>query len=52
MFLKSAFVFFDFYEPRIFFFIDYLSIMVLCAFVGYWIIKGLTALNSSKNNKL
>ena len=48
MFLKSAFVFFDFYEPRLFFFIDYLSIMVLCAFVGYWIIKGLTALNSAK----
>ena len=48
MFLKSAFVFFDFYEPRIFFFIDYLSIMILCAFVGYWIIKGLTALDSAK----
>ena len=48
MFLKSAFVFFDFYEPRIYFFLDYLAMMILCAFAGYWIIKGLNALDSTK----
>lgn len=48
MFLKSAFVFFDFYEPRIYFFLDYLAIMILFAFTGYGITKGLTALDSQK----
>lgn len=35
MFLRSRFVFFDFSEPRIFFFLDYLAIMGLFATVGY-----------------
>ena len=39
MFLRSQFVFFDFSEPRIFFFADYLSIMVLFATVGFRIGK-------------
>lgn len=48
MFLKSAFVFFNFYEPRLYFFLDYFAIMDLFAFAGFWIMKGLNALNSSK----
>ena len=35
MTLRSQFVFFDYGEPRIFFFADYLSIMVLFATVGF-----------------
>ena len=35
MFLRSQFVFFDFSEPRIFFFTDYLAVMVLFAAAGY-----------------
>lgn len=48
MFLKSVFVFFDFYEPRVYFFLDYLAVMILFAFAGYWIMKGLIALDSPK----
>jgi len=35
MFLRSQFAFFDFSEPRIFFFADYLAVMVLFAAIGY-----------------
>ena len=35
MFLQSSFAFFDFAEPRLYFFADYLSIMILFAFAGY-----------------
>ena len=34
MFMKSAFVFFDFSEPRVFFFLDYLAVMVLFGTLG------------------
>ena len=42
MFLKSAFVFFDYGEPRLYFFFDYISMMLLFAWIGYWISVGLT----------
>jgi hypothetical protein len=35
MFLKNQFVFFNFDEPIIFFFADYLAIMVLFAALSY-----------------
>ena len=35
MFLRSQFTSFDFSEPRIFFFTDYLAVMVLFAAAGY-----------------
>ena len=35
MTLRSQFVFFDYAEPRIFFFADYLAVMVLFATVGF-----------------
>ena len=34
MFMRSAFVFFDFSEPRVFFFLDYLAVMVLFGTLG------------------
>lgn len=41
MFRQSMFVFFDFNEPRVLFFIDYAAIMVLFAFAGFLVMKGL-----------
>ena len=35
MFLKLPFVFFDFSEPIIFFFLDYFAVIVLFATAGY-----------------
>ena len=35
LFLRTHFAYFDFEEPLIFFYLDYLCIMVLFAFVGY-----------------
>ena len=37
MFRKTTFAFFDFDQPRLFFFLDYLAVMVLFASVGYLI---------------
>ncbi len=37
MFLKLPFVFFDYSEPRVFFFADYFSVIVLFAMLGYGI---------------
>lgn len=37
MFRKSSFVFFDYSEPKVFFFLDYLAIMVLFITIGFWI---------------
>ncbi len=39
LFLRSHFVFFDFEEPRIFFFLDYLAIMGLFIFIGHYLMK-------------
>ena len=39
MFLKLAFVFFDYDEPRVFFLADYLSVMILFAVIGYGIMN-------------
>lgn len=37
MFLKTRYVFFDFEEPLILFFMDYLAVMGLCIFLGYYL---------------
>ena len=42
MFMKSAFVFFDYSEPRIYFFLDYVAVMLLFASVGYLVTSILT----------
>ncbi len=39
MFLKIQFVFFDFMEPLFFFMADYISIMLLFAFIGYYLLQ-------------
>lgn len=39
MFLKTQFAFFDFTEPIVFFLADYSSILLLFAFVGYYLLK-------------
>lgn len=39
LFLKSEFVFLDYSEPQILFYIDYLALMGLCIFIAYYITK-------------
>ena len=39
MFLNLPFAFFDYSEPRVFFFADYLSVMILFDMLGYGIMK-------------
>ena len=41
MLRKSAFAFFDFSEPKICFFLDYLAIMILFAALGYVLARGI-----------
>lgn len=45
MLRKTAFVFFDYSEPRIFFFMDYLAVMILFILIGCLIVTGLTKLD-------
>ena len=47
MFLKLPFVFFDYGEPLVFFLLDYISVMILFAMIGY----GVTRLLTKKRNK-
>lgn len=39
MFLRSEFVFLDYDEPKIWFYLDYISIMVMCVFAGHYFFK-------------
>ena len=36
LFLKSEFVFWDYNEPKILFYIDYLALMGLCIFIAHY----------------
>ena len=45
MFMKMPFAFFDFNEPRVFFFADYIAVMVLFGLVGYICMKLLKQIN-------
>ena len=36
LFLKSEFVFFDYNEPKVLFYLDYLALMGLCIFVAHY----------------
>lgn len=51
MFLKSAFVFFDYSEPRFSFFLDYMAIMILFVFLGYLITVVLIKMETQKGRK-
>ena len=44
MFLKNQFVFFDFGEPLILFIFDYVAVMGLFVFIGYYMSRGLKGL--------
>jgi len=46
MFLRQAFAFFDYSEPRVFFFADHLAVMVLFAMIGC----GITELFKARDN--
>ena len=48
MFRKAVFAFFDYNEPRIFFFLDYLAIMLLFGLIGY-LLANLTAKNRKRS---
>ncbi|MBE5039063.1 DUF4405 domain-containing protein [Ructibacterium gallinarum] len=39
MFLKSEFVFLDYAEPKLYFYLDVIAIAVLCMFSAHWILK-------------
>ena len=46
MFLQSKFVFLDYDEPKILLYLDYISIMATCVFIGHYFYK---LLDMSKN---
>lgn len=48
MFGRTAFAFFDYSEPRIFFFADYVAILILFAVVGCLIVKGFSTAQRKK----
>ena len=51
MFLKSEFVFFDFEEPLVFFFFDYLAVMGLFVWIGYYLSKISKQMGKKKKDK-
>ena len=46
MLMKTAFAFFDYSEPRAYFFTDYLTVMVLFSYMGMLIAYGLSTLQN------
>ena len=48
MFLKTRFVFFDYGKPLILTFAEYLSMIVLFAWIGYWVKELLKKVNRAK----
>ena len=52
MFLQNSFVFFDFEEPLIFFLLDYIAVMGLFVFIGYYLTKGLKWLDRKDINQI
>lgn len=50
MFMKMPFAFLDYSEPRVYFFLDYIAIMLLFAVIGYLIIAG-PGMLSRKNRR-
>ncbi len=51
MTLQSSFVFFNFEEPIVFFFLDYLAVMGLFIWIGHYSSKGIKKLGKTKNRK-
>lgn len=50
LFLKSEFVFLDYSEPRIFFYIDYLALMGLCIFIAHYSTKLMEQLQKRRSH--
>jgi len=48
MFLKNEFVFFDFEEPLVLFFLDYLAVMGLFVFLGHYFVEFLKYLSQKR----
>ena len=48
LFLKSEFVFLDYEESRLLFFLDYLAMAALCVFIAHYLAAGLRLLASRK----
>ena len=51
LFLQTQFVFFDFEEPLILFFIDYIAIMGLFVFIGHYLSKLMMHIQKRRNSK-
>lgn len=51
MTLQSSFVFFNFEEPIVFFFLDYLAVMGLFIWIGHYSSKWIKKLGKTKNRK-
>ena len=51
LFLQTQFVFFDFEEPLIFFFLDYLAVMDLFIFVGHYLAVAIRSLGKKQARK-
>ena len=49
LFLRTQFAFFDFSEPRIFFFLDYVAAMGTFVWIGYYLAKGVRRLKGGRN---
>ena len=52
MFLRSHFVFFDYEEPLLFFYMDYIAVMGLFIFLGYYICAGLRMIGRERKTKV
>lgn len=51
MLLRSHFVFFDYEEPLLFFYIDYIAVMGLFIFLGYYVCAGLRKIGGNGKRK-
>ena len=49
LFLRTQFAFFDFSEPRIFFFLDYVAAMGTFVWIGHYLAKGVRRLKGGRN---
>ena len=49
LFLRTRFAFFDFSEPRIFFFLDYVAAMGTFVWIGHYLAKGVRRLKGGRN---
>lgn len=52
MILRSHFVFFDYDEPLLFFYIDYIAVMGLFIFLGYYVCAGLRLIGRERKTKV